>query len=150
MSTIKYRNALEEDIPIIYGFEANYMKEIEPENYQLWFNAKEKNHSLIQENLRNILVSEYEETIIGHSYWSIIKSEPHIFSIYVSPTFRDKGIARNLLSLIEQEIISMNFKMCFLSTRKNNPAQEFFIKLGYVSWREDNGWIEFKKNISFN
>lgn len=131
MGQIKYRNALEKDIPDIFSFEAKYMMEIEPDNYQRWLHAKEKNYTLLQDNLQNMIVAENDGEIFGHSYWSVINNKPYIFSVYVCPTHRDKGAARTLISKIEEKIVASNFNMCFLSTHQNNPAKIFFTKIGY-------------------
>ena len=124
----KYRKALEKDIPEIYNFEANYMKEVEPENYQAWANTKKTTYNLVLENLDNINIAVIGGVLIGHCYWSMLNSQPHIFSIYVMPKYRNKGVAKKLLTAIENDICSKNFNACFLSALENNPAKKFFYK----------------------
>lgn len=148
MSKIKYRNASHKDISKIYHFEACYMQEIEPENFQAWSNAKTNNYNLLIENIKNMYIAENESGMIGHCYWSFIDSTPYIFSIYITQKYRNKGIARELLKLIENQIKANGFKICLLSTRENNPAKSLFNKLGYHIIEHQDGWFELKKSIT--
>ncbi|WP_420592178.1 GNAT family N-acetyltransferase [Bacterioplanoides sp.] len=143
---ISFRKALKTDLHKVYEFEASYIRELEPENYQRWAQAKDKNFSLLQDNLANMLIAETSNTLVGYGYWSILNQLPHIFSIYVVPEFRNQKVAHQLLLKLEKQIQQHGYTQSELMTLEFNPARQFFIKHGYAETGINNSWVLMKKS----
>ena len=144
---ISLRNALQADLHKVYEFEASYIHELEPDNYQRWSQARDKNFSLLLDNLENMLVAETNNTLVGYGYWSILNRLPHIFSIYVVPEFRNQKVAHQLLLKLEKQIQQLGYTQAELMTLEFNPARQFFIKHGYAETGISSGWVSLLKSL---
>lgn len=144
---IKYRKAIESDLPQIYFFEQEYIKEIEPEDLEKWLKAEKKIKAQITKSMGKSFTAEVDSEMIGHCFWDFYEDEPHIYSIYVSKAHRRKGVAIKLLALAEADIYANGLRICKLSTRSHNPAKELFEALGYKFTGQKKNWLSFEKQL---
>lgn len=142
---IKYVHAVQSDLPVILDFEAQYMKEIEPDNFSKWKATKSFQIQQLQESLDRIFIAKSGSKIVGHCFWNFECNQPTIFSIYIKPEWRRKGIASQLLDCVEKDIKANNHNHIHLSTRIQNPAQFLFEKSGYALERQADNWMYFNK-----
>lgn len=76
-------------------------------------------------------VAEVDEKIIGYVVFRIVLDEAELLSIAVKPSFRNRGIAKALLSATINELKD-KVKACYLEVRvSNQPAINLYKKLGF-------------------
>lgn len=147
---IHIRKAQESDIKSIYQFERNYIIEHEPNQLDRWDSAKKHTLEMLRNNIDRMFVASIECDLVGHCYWSLSYGNPCIYSIYISENSRKLGLASKLISKVEEQIRENEYQIVTLSTLVINPAQNVFSKLGYEVTSIEDGWINYKKDLTRN
>ena len=85
-----------------------------------------------ENELANYIIAEDNGTVIGYvGYWKVV-DEGHITNIAVSPDYRRKGIASEMLSRIIKAAYDDNLYLLTLEVRKSNiAAQKLYEKFGF-------------------
>lgn len=135
------------DIDIVYEFERQYFIEHEPENLLKWEREKEKTMDFLLNRMTQMFVSVEDQSVVGYAYWDLLGSEPDLYSIYVDPDYRGKGIAYELMTAIEEHVLDRGYDAIKLETLVTNPARFLFEKKGYIFDREEEGWLYYRKNL---
>lgn len=79
------------------------------------------------------LVSEIEGKVVGYAGVWLVSGEGHITNIAVSPSFRRKKIAENMVTVMINVAEEENVKMLTLEVRQSNEAaKSLYRKLGFV------------------
>lgn len=141
------RKGSKEDIPKLYLFEQKYIKEIEPENLELWNKSKNNILKVFRDNISRTYVCCCGKDIVAHAYWSPHDGKPCVYSVFVEKQYRKNNIASLLMEKIENQVKGKGYDAIELSTLTSNPAQYLFEKLGYRKTETVNGWICYTKSI---
>lgn len=85
-----------------------------------------------ENELANYIIAEDNGAVIGYvGYWKVV-DEGHITNIAVSPDYRRKGIASEMLSRIIKSAYDDNLYLLTLEVRKSNiAAQKLYEKFGF-------------------
>lgn len=85
-----------------------------------------------ENELANYIIAEDNGAVIGYvGYWKVV-DEGHITNIAVSPDYRRKGIASEMLSRIIKAAYDDNLYLLTLEVRKSNiAAQKLYEKFGF-------------------
>lgn len=85
-----------------------------------------------ENELANYIIAEDNGTVIGYvGYWKVV-DEGHITNIAVSPDYRRKGIASEMLSKIIKAAYDDKLYLLTLEVRKSNiAAQKLYEKFGF-------------------
>ena len=85
---------------------------------------------------RLLLIAKSEGRIAGTAQLvtDLPPNQPHraeVAKLMVHPDFRKKGIARKLMTLIEEEAIHLGKSLLTLDTRTGDSAEPLYLDLGY-------------------
>ena len=117
----------------------------------LWLPFLTKPNSLINNQQEVVIVADEEDVLVGFVCVQLKKSfcydeyMPEITEVYVSPTYRKKGIASEMITFAEN-YCTHNYslhKYELLTGRKNIIAQSVYGKLGYT----DDNELHLSKRI---
>jgi ribosomal protein S18 acetylase RimI-like enzyme len=147
MPQMNIRHAGERDLALVYQFEQQYIEAIEPENLTRWLAAESRIKRQLASNLSRMFIADDGGAVVGHCFWDVLDGQPHICSIFVVAQQRRTGLASRLIGVAEADCKAHGFATCLLETRENNPAQEMFLRLGYVQIAGRNGWLYFEKHL---
>jgi ribosomal protein S18 acetylase RimI-like enzyme len=71
------------------------------------------------------------------------KDDLHITGIFLTPNYRGKGIGKYLMDYFEM----LGHKRILLQVWENNPAHEFYLKIGYKDIKLENHKYLMEKKI---
>ena len=83
------------------------------------------------------VVAERDGTVIGAAWTRIIPAYGHVdentpeLSISLLPNYRGQGIGTRLMTALFDLLRKRGYRQTSLSVQKNNPAVNFYLKLGY-------------------
>jgi len=83
------------------------------------------------------VVSEHDGNIVGMAWARIIPGYGHLdkdtpeLAISIVPKFRGKGVGTMLMDALFNLLVKNGYKRTSLSVQKNNPAVQFYKRLGY-------------------
>lgn len=81
----------------------------------------------------HILSLSEENIVVGVIVFTHISDESEILKIFVSPSYRGKGVAKRLIQMMEAYLEKTPVKHCFLEVRCNNTAAvHLYQNLGYT------------------
>ena len=85
------------------------------------------------DQIGHVVVASFEGTPVGCGAFKHFDSETvEIKRMFVEPEFRGKGIALQVLALLEQWAAELNYKACILETgKKQMDAIRLYQKAGY-------------------
>ena len=86
--------------------------------------------------------------IIGCIFTTDGASVGYINSTFVARTFRQLGIAGNLMDALEADFSGRGGKVRFLTTRTGSPAEKLFEKIGYQAVWERSGRTGMEKHYN--
>ena len=87
------------------------------------------------------LISRWSGTIIGYAIYNIQLGEAHLANIAVSPNFRGKSIAKNLLSYILKAVKTAGCENIFLDVRPSNKtAIALYEKFGFIELYQNRNY----------
>lgn len=79
-----------------------------------------------------VLVARGAERVVGFSIMYFGRDEAHLNLLAVRPGYRRLGIARQLVSWLEESALVAGVSLIYLEVRANNAAaQAFYRRLGY-------------------
>jgi ribosomal-protein-alanine N-acetyltransferase len=80
------------------------------------------------------MVAEFEKKVVGYSNIYIVAGEVQIGNFAVAPGFRNRGVAKKMMSEIFDKAGESNCRTIFLEVRESNiPAMELYKSYGFVS-----------------
>ncbi len=122
--TIRY--AQENDIPLL--------QEVDP-----WPKARDWRHKIGASEVV-VAVSKSTSSIVGHLRFSVLWSTvPFLELIFVSPKYRSRGVARQLLGFLEIELRERGYVALLSSSQTDEPEpQRWHVHMGFHT----NGIIE--------
>ncbi|NBL65812.1 GNAT family N-acetyltransferase [Flavobacterium sp. NST-5] len=108
-------------------------------NYMLSLFYTENNLKQQSEKQQFILVKENDWPIAFAAY-EIFKNNASakIHKLYVLPGNQGKGIGKNLVEYILRQAKKEHLSHLFLNVNRNNPAIQFYQKLGFEIVKEEN------------
>jgi len=131
MSTVKYRTATLEDIPILLGFEQQLIA------YERPFDTNLKDpctyydlNYLIKSNNAQLIVGSIDNEIISSGYAKIVEAQPYhknakytyMGFMYVKPEFRGQGIIQDLITKLKEWSITKNIYEVRLEVYNGNAS----------------------------
>ena len=131
---ISYREMIALDIPVLVGME----KDIYPESP--WSAAQFREELAGVPNSRKYLVATENNEIIGYGGIALAGDVADIHTLTVIPTYRKRGIATEMLRLLENWANEKKVTAFMLEMREGNAeAQPLYEKHGYsIVSRRDN------------
>jgi ribosomal protein S18 acetylase RimI-like enzyme len=102
---------------------------------------------------QTVLIASINNESIGFIWYEIIRSNftnddfGYILDIYVEEKYRKKGIGKDLIDSMKNEIIKLGIKRIDLSVSNNNKAIKLYEEIGFVKtmqkmcllFEEENG-----------
>jgi ribosomal-protein-alanine N-acetyltransferase len=80
------------------------------------------------------MVAEFEKKVVGYSSIYIVAGEVQIGNFAVAPGFRNRGVARKMMSEIFEKAGENNCRTIFLEVRESNiAAMELYKSYGFES-----------------
>ena len=131
---ISYRDMIALDVPILVGLE----KSIFPESP--WSAAQFKEELSGVPRTRKYVVAMDENELVGYGGIALAGDVADIHTLTVIPTYRKRGIATEMLHLLENWAIERDVSAFMLEMREGNAeAHPLYEKHGYsVVSRRDN------------
>ena len=86
---------------------------------------------LAEANPETFIVALLEGEIVGYAIVDRWADHDHLISIAVQPEHRRKGVAQQLLTRLETELVSKQRPVRLEVRRNNKPAIQFYTKNGY-------------------
>ena len=84
---------------------------------------------------------------IGKIILSTYKSGMHIIDVVIAEKYRNKGIGRQLLMLVEQRALDIGCTKLTLSVATNNRAKALYDHLGYKVTVQNETQVAMKKQL---
>jgi len=72
--------------------------------------------------ISNFFVAYLAETMVGYGCFWRVEDEAHLINIAVHPKYRSKGVGRNMLDFLTEEMQKQGLKKILLEVRKNNQS----------------------------
>lgn len=100
-----------------------------------------------------ILICQYESNLAGCLRWGYFWDEiPFLNLIYIKEEYRSIGLGQLGMEYWHNLMKTKNYQFVLTSTLSNEPAQNFYRKLGYIDTGvlllpEETAEIIFRKNI---
>jgi len=132
----------DEDYRFVYNLSKKNMKAYVEEHWGAW-NAKVFRDSF---DKNNFWIAKYKKRKIG--FYAVANEDNVLYlqSIQIAPSLKGKGLGSFLMKMMEKKAKS-NKKKIKLKTFKNNPAKDFFRKMGYEVVDEDKSSLIMEKNL---
>lgn len=143
MSELEYRVMQEDDIKAVLSFWENI------EGVHLHNNGEETYDAIcsyLQRNPKLSFVAVSGSEIVGAVMCGHDGRRGYLNHLGVSPEYRRRGIAKQLLDKVEQELTNLGIKKeALFVLRENTSAQEFYEHIG---WKEETIVKVYAKIIS--
>ena len=103
------------------------------------------------ENLKHVVVVYHDKQAIGCGAMKEVQNETvEIKRMYVDPTNRGKGVARQILAELENWAGELGYKKCVLETGKRQvEAVALYQNCGYQSIPNYEPYIEMENSVCF-
>lgn len=152
MATITFREATQEDKPVLLQFEQQLIAYERPFDSLLKDNCTYYDLDfLIQSKDAKLIVASVDNTLIASGYAKILKAKPYhkiteytyMGFMYVDPKFRGQGVIQNIIEQLKQWSISLNiFETRLEVYSENTSAIKAYQKKGFK-----NRMIEMKMDL---
>ena len=151
-SDCRIRAARTSDVDIAYGFETDYIKEIEPESFDHWLSQAERIRQSFLENVKRARFVDCGDSAVAYYYWTLSDSETgNLASLCVDRPYRRRGLGRWLVRCFEMDLLRHGLSTATLQVRSHNPARFLYYDLGYSTTSGETGkQLEMQKSIQTN
>ena len=146
--TIQIRKAAIEDLPVVFSFELGYIQEIEPAAEAAWKNSIPGLLRQWIDNLPRMYIAVHGTDPVGHFFWQLEGKTALLASIYVSPSYRRKGIGLLLLKRYEQDARENGFPQLKIGVHESNPASGLYKAAGYHYSRSKDEYDYYEKDLA--
>ena len=148
-SGCRLRAAISDDVDITYEFEADYIREIEPESYDHWARQAHGIRASFLDSVGRARIVDCCNSPVGYYYWTLEDSEiGNLASVYIAKPKRRRGLGRWLMECFEVDVLRHELSTATLQVRSHNPARFLYFKLGYsLTTDEDKPQLEMRKSL---
>ena len=146
---IQIFEATEAEIPVIAEIAAKtwpkaYASILSPEQMRFMldtiYSAKELQHAMHNKSQRFLLLKDTGE-YQGFASIGPRKEEPGVFKlhkIYILPHNQGKGYGKMLIEEVKRQLLVQGINTLDLNVNRNNPAKDFYQKLGFKIIRKED------------
>jgi ribosomal protein S18 acetylase RimI-like enzyme len=146
---IQIFEATEAEIPVIAEIAAKtwpkaYASILSPEQMRFMldtiYSAKELEHAMHSKSQRFLLLKDTGE-YQGFASIGPRKEEPGVFKlhkIYILPHNQGKGYGKMLIEEVKRQLLVQGINTLDLNVNRNNPAKDFYEKLGFKIIRKED------------
>jgi diamine N-acetyltransferase len=106
----------------------------------MMYNEEALMDQINQKKHRFIIAFDDNDPVGFASYSQQSRPESHLYrlhKLYVLPGIQGKGLGKHILQYIELDIVPAGAKSLELNVNKNNPALQFYHKMGFKITREE-------------
>ena len=96
---------------------------------------------------QNIKIIEYMDKQIGFYDIEIINGYLYVHNLQIISSYQGKGIGKYMMRLMENEAKNHGIKKIEFGVFKENPAKEFYLRLGYIIKNDNGSTVKMEKEL---
>lgn len=139
----KIRKCKEDDFEFVYDLLKENMYELFVKHWGKW------DENVFKENFNkeNIKIVEHKGKRVAFFDIEFKKNYSYVNNIQISDKTQNKGLGTFLFNLIERKTKNKNLDKIRLKVFKDNPAKNFYKKLGYKKLKEKDNSLILEKGF---
>ncbi|GAA4676781.1 GNAT family N-acetyltransferase [Frondihabitans cladoniiphilus] len=135
------------DLGRVFRAEAAYMQQFEPESFEKWLHAADRQLDLWTSNADRARVLLVDGAFAGYELWTATPDGATLVTINVDEAFRGKGLGRALLDRFTRDARAAGHRRLHLGVHTTNPAGRLYLGAGFEVTGTDGDYVLMAKSL---